>query len=102
MLYRQGDVLLRKIDAIPPDATKDTTAKGHCVLAEGEATGHSHTITSRRMSVFRRGSDGLFLSLGQRASVKHQEHDAIDLPAGDYEVIRQREYTPAGIVRVAD
>ena len=36
------------------------------------------------------------------ASVQHQEHAAIALEPGDYEVVLQREYTPEAIRRVRD
>jgi hypothetical protein len=39
-MWRQGDVLISVVDAIPPGATK----RPDCVLAEGELTGHSHRI----------------------------------------------------------
>ncbi len=39
--------------------------------------------------------DGLYLRVGKSGvRIVHEEHTPITLPAGDYEVIRQREYTP--------
>jgi len=39
MLWRQGDVLIESIEAIPPDAE---LREGPPALAYGEATGHSY------------------------------------------------------------
>jgi hypothetical protein len=35
-------------------------------------------------------------------ALEHDEHDAIHLPPGNYQVVRQREYTPEAIINVAD
>ena len=43
VMYRQGDVLLAPIPALPVDAVS-VPRKGRIVLAEGEATGHAHAI----------------------------------------------------------
>jgi hypothetical protein len=37
-----------------------------------------------------------------RAAVDHEEHATVMLPAGEYQVVRQREYEPAGWRQVAD
>ena len=39
-IYRHGDLLLKRVEAIPADATQLNTL----TLAEGEATGHHHTL----------------------------------------------------------
>jgi hypothetical protein len=41
-LYRQGDILFKKIDKIPKKAKKIETD----VIVEGEATGHAHKIVN--------------------------------------------------------
>ncbi|MGH9523996.1 MAG: hypothetical protein ACRD3E_15850 [Terriglobales bacterium] len=40
------------------------------------------------------GSDGV--------RIVHEEHAPIVLPPGDYEIVRQREYSPEEIRNVAD
>jgi hypothetical protein len=96
-MVRHGDLLIRSIDSVPKDAKRLT----HRVLAEGEVTGHSHRLTS---GVVLEAPDKSrrYARLAQPALVTHEEHAHIELPAGNYEVVYQREYTPAEIVRVQD
>jgi hypothetical protein len=109
MLYRQGDVALRRIDSIPTDATPIPRHGGRHVLAYGEVTGHAHAIAAPDTDVeFLAGTDleARFLRVLAEGGVSliHEEHDTIVLPAGEYEVIRQREYDLASgtMRRVAD
>jgi hypothetical protein len=44
----------------------------------------------------------LFLEVMRPTQIIHQQHHPIELPAGCYRVIRQREYTPEAIREVAD
>lgn len=103
-MYRQGDVLLIPTDEnIPENMPEVPREQGRVVLAHGEATGHMHGIGESRVRFFR--DDGLgrsFLNVEEPAVLRHQEHGPIDLPAGRYRVIRQREYTPEEIRNVAD
>jgi hypothetical protein len=105
LIFRQGDVLLRAVTAIP-DSAKPLAHKGRVVLAEGEVTGHAHAFYEGRVRMFR--DDGLgrtFIRVeagGGDAMLKHEEHSTIPVPAGDYELLNQLQYTPAEIQRVAD
>ena len=100
--YRQGDVLLIRVDCeIPPDAKPIPREDGKIVLAHGEATGHAHTIKNRAAKFFET-KDRRILALPRPAILEHHEHARIDLPTGTYEVIRQREYSPEAIRNVAD
>jgi hypothetical protein len=44
----------------------------------------------------------IFVMLPKGGQVVHQEHATIELPAGNYRAIRQREYSPEAIRNVAD
>jgi hypothetical protein len=72
------------------------------VLARGEATGHAHAVEASRAELYRGRSGRFFLRLAGATVLEHEEHAPIELPAGCYEVIRQREYRPGRIRRVAD
>jgi hypothetical protein len=112
-LYRQGDVLLRKINAMPEFASwgKPKPVAGG-IVAEGEATGHHHRMVGDAEVVtgtteFRRGNgssfgSGMFVTVAGPAQLVHEEHAALDLEAGVYEVVRQREYAPGRERRVYD
>jgi hypothetical protein len=104
-MFRQGDVLIVAIAAIPAGVTALQRENGGVVLAHGEATGHAHAIKGPHVRLFRDPEPpALFLRVSGNAPValEHQEHDTIHIPPGDYHVIRQREYSPEAIRNVAD
>lgn len=84
MIYRQGDLLIRRVKTIPNEAVK-----ADAVLARGEVTGHSHR--AQQMQVYRTSQQTFLKGEGQ---VVHEEHAPLELPEGTYEVVRQREYNP--------
>ena len=92
--YRQGDVLITRIEAVPEGAEKKDN-----VLAYGEATGHHHTAEGAEIFI-KAGKQ--YMVVRQKAVVKHQEHQQIELPEGIYEVGIQREYSPQENRRVMD
>ena len=100
--YRQGDVLFVEVSAVPQGAK--VRKNGH--ILEGEATGHIHRVSEADLDaaeVLEREDGNLFLSVTQRGiSIVHEEHDPIQLPVGNYEIIRQREYAPDRLHNVAD
>lgn len=99
ILYRHGDVLVSPVEAIPECAKK----RPHLVLAEGELTGHSHRIAEPGSAELLQHDDHIYLRvLAASATLIHQEHGPITLPAGNYRVWRQREYSPQAIRVVRD
>lgn len=98
--YRQGDVLLLKLDHAPENL-KPRTQNGLVILAHGEATGHHHSIPRDNAQDFTSpNGDTVITTTG--ATLVHQEHTRIALPDGSYELRRQREYSPQAIRNVAD
>lgn len=92
MMYRQGDVLLQKIDSIPKGAiVKDN------VLAKGEITGHSHRIVGNTQTYIMDGQQ--FVMVNEASVLQHEEHKPITVPKGMYKVRIQREYTLTEEVR---
>jgi hypothetical protein len=104
MLYRQGDILLQKINSIPEDAKELPREDGKVVLAHGEVTGHKHAIAARKAKLLseNRQQELCYLVLLTYAWLRHEEHDAIRLPPGNYLIKRQREYTPEALRYVQD
>lgn len=104
-MFRQGDVLVRQVRSLPKDA-KDVTPKGRIVLAHGEVTGHAHAIAEGQAREFSMsdaaGAVKRFLSVASGATVKHEEHAPVELPAGIFEIVQQREYHPEELRNVAD
>lgn len=104
-LYRQGDVLIRRIEQIPDGAQpQPTTAR--LTIALGEVTGHAHVLVIERahepIASYRDQTDQIFFDLMTEAFLRHDEHATLTIPAGKYQVVRQREYTPQEIRQVAD
>jgi len=83
---RQGDILLKRV--------KETKGKfigtGKKVLAFGEKTGNSHVLDGD-VSYYDNGNGQIICRIDGRAELVHQEHKNIDVPIGNYLVIRQRE-----------
>ena len=85
-LYRQGDVVLREIPALPGGA-RPTAER---VLAYGEKTGHSHRLEGQGR-VWRQDTR-LYLVLEQPSQVVHEDHRSVTVQPGLYEIVGQREY----------
>jgi hypothetical protein len=105
-MYRQGDLLIVEVEAetesvhgtpVPRDE------RGRIILAEGEATGHAHAILDREAELWETTSQRYLRVLAEGGvALTHEEHATITIPAGDWVVIRQREYVPEGEQQVAD
>ena len=97
LLYRQGDVLFRRVDFIP---RQGSVKRENGVIAYGEATGHTHAVADLAAAEVLKCGKGIYLHVGENGvSIQHQEHRPIVLPAGDYQVTIQREYAPQEIPR---
>lgn len=99
--YRQGDVLLVKVDCVPNDAEAEKIADKQIVLAHGEVTGHSHRISAEHASAYQWEGDRL-IKVQEPTDLVHEEHSSINLDPGVYKVVIQREYTPSAIRKVVD
>ncbi len=98
-LVRHGDLLVSRVEQIPPGAAK----RPHLVLAEGELTGHSHRIAEPQSAKLFQFQNDLYLEVvAAEATLIHQEHGPIPLPQGFYKAWRQREYSPREIRTVRD
>jgi len=102
-LFRQGDVLLERIEAIPETAAL-LESNGAIVLAYGEATGHHHAIRNAKARLYRDPTtQASYVEIAESlALLEHEEHNPISLDTGIYSVILQREYHPQENRRVLD
>lgn len=105
--FRQGDVLLVPCSEIPAIARKEAPAGERVVLAEGERTGHAHTMLADRVSYFREDGSGsgayVHVAGPSPVDLTHEEHDTLAIPPGNYRVVQQRQYQPrAAPTAVAD
>lgn len=103
MMYRQGDVFVKKIGEVDLTNAKEVEREnGAIVLAHGEATGHRHAIKSPHANLFDIGGNERVLIVKREVKLEHEEHKTIPFPPGIYKVKRQREYHPEKIRYVAD
>lgn len=96
--FRQGDVLLVRVDSVPADTVNERRRGKRLILADGEATGHAHAIESDTARLVTDRGGSRFLVLADTESLVHEEHATIVLEPGNYRVVRQREYVPDPVV----
>lgn len=108
----QGDLLIRRIAEIPAGLTEAKAEKGVFVVAHSE-TGHNHVIKERPNVKWFASNDPMVSYLqvveatdATETLLEHlrtfDTHETICIPPGNYEIRRQREYTPEGWRRVED
>lgn len=102
VMFRQGDILLVAVPEAP-EGRRTKPERGRLILAYGEVTGHHHSVAVQDAELIVTDAEAVFLRIMTTTPLEHQEHGAITLPPGDYQVTRQREYQPGELPRqVAD
>ncbi len=92
--WRQGDIFVVKLD----EEVNLTDAKPvrNGVIARGETTGHTHRVSPSSLA-----AGAALMLLGRSmylrtpeagATIVHEEHGPIQLPAGAYAVVNQQEF----------
>ncbi len=109
-IYRHGDLLIRRINAIPQSAVNIPSK----VIAKGEVSGHMHKLIGQAtvrvlegsengtadtiMKRVRNGSINIFpelyFSAQEDIELVHEEHKTLELPRGSYKVTKEREFNP--------
>ncbi len=103
----QGDLFIRRIEALPEGVTEKVPENGQHVVAHSE-TGHNHFLKSDGVNVYDfKDPMVCYLTVGEAgAQLEHarpyDQHETIFLSGGTYELRRQREHTPEGWRRVED
>jgi hypothetical protein len=109
----QGDVLIRRVSALPDGVLRAVAEKGGRIVVTHSETGHDHVMVLDRAmdgpSVEMFESDNplvAWLQVHRPTALEHlrphDTHEPIMFEPGVYEVRRQREYTPEGFRRVED
>lgn len=106
----QGDVIFVPVTEIPSQFL-DTPAKsenGAFIVAHSE-TGHHHIVMERPNVRMFKGMDMFrdFLNITEEPAKvehlrEHHTHKTVVLAPGNYEVVRQKAYTPQGWERARD
>jgi hypothetical protein len=107
----QGDVLIRRIESIPNTAVEVQESKevpGKHTVCHSE-TGHHHVIDAKKAKFYVDSADtmvGYISVFDKHVDLEHlrdyDKHETLRLPTGDYELRRQREWSPEGWRQVAD
>lgn len=93
-MVRQGDVLVFAGGAITPAHKPEERDRGSVVLAHGEVTGHRHRLDDPGVCLLRaEGVSDRVLTVSATSLLRHEEHDAIEIPAGSHVVRIQREFS---------
>ena len=106
-IFAQGDVIFKRIDKLPEGLELAKPENGHWVVAHSE-TGHNHVVLERsaQMLIDKTNEFIAYLQVDDKAVLEHKRsfdtHEAVEIPAGNYVIRRQREYTPEGYRRAQD
>src|SRR4051812_37347781 len=107
--FRQGDVLLKKIDLIDNYLAKKSITKIDTkIIAYGEKTGHAHffdknninnnnSCSSSQVSLYKevgKQNPTKVIIKDESSLLKHQDHLHIQIPKGVYIIKRERSYNP--------
>ncbi len=86
MFLQQGDVIIAKVEKIRGKKLN------HLTLAQGEKTGHHHTITEGDAELYEENGTLYLRVNSEKATLTHQEHNPITIEKGDYEIGIVQEY----------
>jgi hypothetical protein len=92
--WRQGDIYFVKLDE--QIGVEKAAVVKNGIIAKGETTGHAHRVSQSSLAA------GALLTLVDRsmflrspeagATIVHDEHGPLELPAGSYAVVPQQEF----------
>jgi hypothetical protein len=92
--YRQGEIVfVKRTKDVEVDDSR-FIAKGDKVIREGEQTGHLHEIVGdATLFTARWGREtDMKMTAVDDVVIQHPEHKDLKLPAGEYDIVIQREY----------
>lgn len=89
--YRQGEILFFKVKKRPYRYGK---VVDNGVIREGEKEGHEHKVEGEQTTLTMADDQNTgTLEIKKAAVITHPEHADLELPAGDYEIVIQKEAT---------
>ena len=102
--WRQGDIFFVKLDE-KLNLDGATTLKNG-VIARGETTGHAHRVSKASLAagaaLYLLGRSLYLRAPEAEATIVHEEHQPVQLPAGAYAVVNQQEFDGLAWRRVLD
>jgi hypothetical protein len=103
----QGDVMVRRISALPKGVKSTTPENGAYIVAHSE-TGHHHVIDSRaaQLLIDKTNEFLAYLDVREPCDLTHMRdfdtHEPLHFEPGIYEVRREQEFGPEGWQRALD
>jgi len=110
----QGDFIIFSINEMPKNVERIDAKNGRITVAHSE-TGHDHVAVLERpdsVQAFKETGTKdvdlykMFLLVKDPTPIEHlrsfDTHETLLVPPGNYEIRRQREYTPEGFRRAQD
>lgn len=92
-LYRHGDVLFERIEAIPDvHFSEKTNDEKVGIVQRGESTGRAHVIEDMTGIELFSSWRERFLRAEKEFTLKHEEHKPLTLPPGNYRIKIAREF----------
>ena len=89
-IFRQGDLLISRVEEIPTNAV----AKSTNVIATGEKENHQHQLIGDH-KIFEIPDYGtIYFEAKEEVSLDHPEHNTIQIPKGVYTVVHERSFSP--------
>lgn len=99
-ISRQGDLLIIEVSEVP-QGKPVRRENQRLILARGEVTNHAHAIATPNVKLIEAFQEH-YIVAPVPFQITHEEHATVEMPAGTFKVIRQREYSPETIRRIAD
>jgi len=90
MFLQQGDVLIKSAKKV--SGKKMVVKNGRFVIAEGEVTRHNHAIAECPGVTCFEDNGIMFMENKEPVTITHEEHGAVEIPAGIWEFGRVQEY----------
>lgn len=96
-LVRQGDLVLKKISKLP----RGLELSKSLVMMRG-SHGHDHYVDKGKIYFKQVDTYVMGYLVAKDSTLDHPEHGGMKLTNGVYEIRKQQEFTPAGLVPVID
>lgn len=94
-IYRHGDLVFKKLDALPSGVKAVKVQDKKFVLALGEVTGHKHVMTATKdddMKIYQDSEGRYVLQIGAPTQLSHEEHRTLTFKPGIYLMDNEREH----------
>jgi len=100
-VYRHGEILLRKISKLPTGLKESKT---NVIMSGSHA--NSHTFNNGKLYLKKENDFVFGYFRAKDTSLLHPEHSPkigdAKIPDGNYELRKQQEHTPSGLVPIID